>query len=102
MWGKDGTIKFDFDSIQEAYTTIYKIYDEAAKVLEKLQQDSKNAEEKMKGQYRGAYSEKSEDVFKEFKKSIENISKLSKKIEETSKDFLKKDMTIAESYKKSE
>jgi uncharacterized protein YukE len=102
MWGEEGTIKFDYDSVQKAYTTMHKIYDEAAKVLEKLVQDSKNAEEKMKGQYRGAYSDKSEDIFKELKKSIENINKLSKKVEETSKDFLKQDMILADSYGKSE
>lgn len=102
MWGKEGTIKFDYDSVQKAYTIMRKIYEEADKVLEKLKQDSKNAEEKMKGEYRGAYSDKSEDIFKEFKKSIKNIETLSKKVEETSKDFLKQDMILADSYGKSE
>lgn len=102
MWGKEGTIKFDYDSVQKAYTIMHKIYEEADKVLEKLKQDSKNAEEKMKGEYRGAYSDKSEDIFKEFKKSINNIETLSKKVEETSKDFLEQDMILADSYGKSE
>ncbi|KAJ49494.1 uncharacterized protein YukE [Clostridium tetanomorphum] len=98
---KDDTIKFDYDSVQKAYTIMHQIYEDADKLLEQLEKDSKDAEDKMKGEYREAYSDKSEDVFKELKKSIKNIDKLSKKVEQTSKDFLEKDMEIAKSYRKS-
>lgn len=97
-WDKDETIKFDYEAVQQAYTAMHKIYDEAADVLEKLEKASETAEEKMKGQYKGAYKDKREAVFKEFKKSIENIEKLSQNVEQTSEDFLEQDMILAESY----
>lgn len=98
MWGKDGTIKFDYVAVQKAYGSISKIREEAQKVLETLEGDSSTAEEKMKGHYRESYVEKSEASFKKFKKSIEKIDKLSEKMEKTAKDFLDMDMILADSY----
>ena len=53
----------------------------------------------MKGQYRKTYNEKSEDVFKDIKKSIKNIDELSKFINSTSNDFLDLDMEVLDSIK---
>jgi len=101
MVGKDGTIKFDYDAVQQAYGSIRKIREEAEKLLETLEGDSNTAEGNMKGHYREAYVEKSEASLKNFKKSIENIDTLSEKMESTAKDFLNMDMILADSYGKS-
>lgn len=98
-FGEDKTIKFDYDAVQKAYTAINQIHEQTVKVIEDLQNKSKTAEDKMKGQYCGSYSDKSKEVFDELKKQAKEVENLSDKIQKTSKDFLKKDMTIAESYK---
>ena len=63
------------------------INDEALKLLENLDTASKEAIEKMKGQYRKNYDDKSEEIIKDFKKTIGKVSKLSHKIQTASEDF---------------
>ena len=76
------------------------INQDALELLKNLKTTSDDAIEKMKGQYRQNYDEKSEEIFKDFNKVIEKVSKLSDKIQDASKDFWKKEMVLSETFEK--
>lgn len=100
MVAKKDTIQFDYDAVQAAYEKMTSINDEALKLLENLDTASKEAIEKMKGQYRKNYDDKSEEIIKDFKKTIGKVSKLSDKIQTASEDFWDKEMVLSESFEK--
>lgn len=96
--GKKDTISFDYDAVQKAYEKMTSINEDALKLIEDLDTKSKETIEKMKGQYRKNYDTKSEEIIKEFKKTIKKVSKLSDKIQTASEDFWDKEMVLSESF----
>lgn len=90
------TIKFDYDAVQEAYTLMKEIYSQAEEIKNNLEESSKTAQEKMKGQYKKAYKENSEKIFKDLKSNIKAIKTLSDDMEAVSKGFLKVEMVAKE------
>ena len=97
---KKNTIAFDYYAVQVAYEKMTLINEDALKLLEDLKYVSDDALENMKGQYRKSYDIKSEDIIKDFKKTIKKVSKLSDKIQDASKDFWEKEMVLSESFEK--
>ena len=97
---KKKTIAFDYDEVQKAYEKMTLINEDALELLENLKTTSDDAIEKMKGQYRKNYDDKSKEIFKDFNKVIKKVSKLSDKIQDASKDFWEKEMVLSESFEK--